>query len=124
MRSRARGCFRVTGGALRGHPVQPGRAGLRAGRQVTLTMACRIQAAWSGDWPVDPPVGMAAIRFTTSKPEITWPKTVYCGASSLELSCMLMKNWLPPECGWPVLAIAMVYLAYGSFQVGYSSAMV
>jgi hypothetical protein len=42
----------------------------------------------------------------------------------LELSAVEMKNWLPAELGWPVLAIATEYFLYADGLLGFSSLMV
>ena len=69
------------------------------------TVSFSIQTAWVG---VSFFVGTLAIRSTTDWPATTFPNTVYW-AGSFGLSAVEMKNWLPPELGYPVLAIAIVY---------------
>ena len=39
-------------------------------------------------------------------PEVTEPKRAYVLGRDSPCGPATMKNWLPPELGWPVLAIA------------------
>lgn len=61
------------------------------------------------------------IAITTSMPLATLPKTgcwdgvLLSKKSRNELCTVLMKNWLPPELGWPVLAIENVPGSLDSF---------
>ncbi len=48
----------------------------------------------------------ALIFWTTLIPEVTWPNREYEFDSDSPSAPATMNHWLPPLCGWPVLAMA------------------
>ena len=55
-----------------------------------------------------------------SRPSVTWPNRLYVGGRPAPFAPVITKNWLPPEFGWPVFAIASEPIWYSPASGGSS----
>jgi hypothetical protein len=72
-------------------------------------------------------VSVVLIAFTISMPSVTTPKTgcwegvLLLNQSRKPFCAVLMKNWLPPESGWPVFAMLSVPISFDVFDAQHTN---